>query len=286
MFNSFFNLRENPFSDTPDTRFTFHAKNQSEALFKIQTTLDQGLGFTMLTGEVGSGKTHLSRLLVKQIQSQADAALLLFPGLESHDLFGAIAEEFGLEVPPNATLKTLLDQLTDFFIANAAKGRRSVLIVDEAHNVSINALESIRQLSNIEQDAVKLLHIVLVGQPELLERLKAPQARQINQRIGARLELQNFLHNEVPRYVKHRIELAGGTNYVQFSEGACASIFQLSDGLPRLIHLQCRLALEYATQKQIRHIEQKDLLDALWSHGVLEPHRSLPWRREVRLVQT
>ena len=285
MFSSFLNLKVNPFAETPDVRFFYEAKQHSAVLERLVQTLDKGNGFTMLTGEVGTGKTILSRALIKRLEPSTTSALLLFPALEGRDLFEAIAEEFGLVVEAGASTKSVVSQLVNFLIENARQGKRALLILDEAQNASINALESIRLLSNFEQDSSKLIHILLVGQPELKNKLQKPACRQINQRISAQLELEGLGADEVSKYVRHRIETAGGANFVQFKNETIQGIFELSDGLPRLINLQCQLALEYAAKTGSRIITKADLIRALENGNVLKRQKSMPWRREVKLVQ-
>lgn len=285
MFNSFLNLKVNPFAETPDARFFYEAKQHSAVLDRLSQTLEKGNGFTMLTGEVGTGKTIVSRALIQQLEPVATSALLLFPALEGRDLFEAIAEEFGLALEPGLTTKGIINQLVEFLIANAKSGKKALLILDEAQNASINGLENIRMLSNFEQDSSKLLHILLVGQPELKTKLEKPVCRQINQRISAQLELEGLAHDEVAKYIRHRIEIAGGANFVSFKNEAVQAIYQLSAGLPRLINLQCQLALEYAAKNGNRVITKTDLIRALENGNVLKSHRSMPWRREVKLVQ-
>lgn len=285
MFDRYFNLKENPFSETPDTRFTFSARSHEEVLKGLNKAHDQGRGFTIVTGEVGTGKTHLSRLWLKSLEPSTATALLLYTGLEGRDLMAAIAEEFGIKVAANAGLKSILSKITDLLVGNADKGRRAVVLIDEAQNLSLEALETIRVLSNVEQESFKLLHIVLVGQPELLKMLEKPEARQINQRISSRLQMGRLEAGELEKYIKHRIEIAGGNHYVHFKPCAVDSIFKLSDGVPRLVNMQCRQMLEFASKKEVRVLDHSHLIESLKTAGFLKPHRTLPWRREYRLVQ-
>lgn len=285
MFNSFLNLKANPFAETPDVRFFYEAKPHSAVLKRLVHTLEKGNGFSMLTGEVGSGKTILSRALIQLLEPTTTSALLLFPALEGRELLEAIAEEFGLGVQAFATTKAVVDTLVNFLIQNAKNGKRALLILDEAQNASLRALERIRMLSNFEQDSNKLIHILLVGQPELKNIIHEPECRQINQRISEQLELNSLSQDEIGKYVRHRIELAGGTNFISFESETLQAIYQLSNGLPRLINLQCQLALEFSAETKKRVISKADLLFALEYGNVLKRQSSRPWRREVKLVQ-
>lgn len=285
MFDQYFNLRENPFTETPDTRFTFASRSHKEVLNALNKNHEQGLGFTIVEGEVGMGKTHLSRLWLKTLSSSTATALLLHTGLEGRDLMATIAEEFGIKISATTRLKTILSKITDLLVKNAEGGRRAVILIDEAQNLSLEALETIRVLSNIEQESFKLLHIVFVGQPELLKLLAKPEARQINQRISSRLSMGGLEADEIEKYIKHRIEIAGSNHYVQFKPSVIDGIFKLSGGVPRLVNAQCRQLLEYASQKQIRVLDSSHLIESLKTSGMITPHRSLPWRRDYRLVQ-
>ncbi|MEZ4873134.1 MAG: AAA family ATPase [Bdellovibrionales bacterium] len=286
MFNEFYNLKSNPFAETPDTNFFYKSKSQCNVLAHLVNLLDQGQGFAMLTGEVGSGKTFLSRVLLSVCEPSAETALLLYPKLQGAELFEALLEEFGVSPKAGANQKALLKQLTEFLIQTAQQGKTSVVVVDEAQHLSLEALENIRLLSNIELESKKLLQIILVGQPELASHLTVHEARQINQRIGLRLQLQPFSLRETEEYIKHRIEVAGGANYIGFSEKSVELIHRLSQGVPRLINLQCGLILSYGKAQGIRRIDESDVRRALLSARVLRVSESiLPWRRHESLVQ-
>lgn len=285
MYSQFFNLKENPFSESPDTRYFFQATHQCSALARLASMLDRGQGFAVLTGEVGLGKTFLARTLMGISEKSAESALILFSALEGKELLETVLEEFGINFPEDCGNKQLLSLLTDFLIQTAEDGKTAVLIVDEAQNLTFDGIEVIRMLSNIEMDSRKLLQIILVGQAELSLRLKDPKVRQLNQRIGIRMQLAPFLSSETGRYLNHRIEVAGGSNFIRWSQDGVQFIHQLSSGIPRLINMQAQIVLEWAERNQQRIINRELVRRALNSAGVLQTERDMWFRKQDRLVQ-
>lgn len=283
MFNEFYNFSKNPFSETPDLQFFFQSKTQCYVLSRLAGLLDSGQGFALLTGEVGTGKTFLSRTLLNLSEKSSKSALLLHPTLEGVELLESIVEEFGISYEPSSSYKTLLKLFSEGLIQNAQKGFSNVLVIDEAQHMSLKALEQIRLLSNIELESQKLLQILLVGQPELLENLKTHSARPLNQRIGIRLSLTPFTLQETSHYVQHRIEVAGGSNFVRFSTEALELIYNLAHGVPRLINMQCQFILSYSGSKEIRLINAHIVREALLELGLLEQTGFI--RRTENLVQ-
>lgn len=286
MYNRFFNLKENPFSETPDTRFFYRSAPHVEALSRLAQLLDNGQGFALLTGEVGIGKTFLSRTLLNLAEKSAESALLLFPMLEGRELLEAILEEFGVQYGPEDSVKTLCSHLSDFLMKNAEAGKTTLLVIDEAQNMSLESLELVRMISNIELENQKLLQVILVGQQELETKLLQPEARQVNQRIAQRVQLFPFSRQETAKYLRHRLEVAGGNNFIRFEEKALELVHSLAKGLPRLINLQGRLILEYASRKEIRIIDERTVRQSLLEAKVLVKEGRLPWTSEEKLVQS
>ena len=245
----FYGLTFAPFDLTPNPRFLFNSVKHREAINHMIYGIREGKGFVQLTGEVGAGKTTLCRSLLQQLDPHFSTALLLTPVLDANELMKAIAAEFGLDVKGLDRLE-ISAAFNDFLIRQAEKGKESVLIIDEAQNFSDELLEHVRQLSNVETDDRKLLQIVLIGQPELRERLNHPRLRQLRQRITVRYHLKALDRQETRHYVKHRLQLAGGNGKPSFTGLALWRVFRYSNGVPRLINALCDKALLAGFVKQ------------------------------------
>jgi general secretion pathway protein A len=241
MYHSYFGLTEAPFSIAVNPRYLFMSPRHRDALAHLLYGVGAGGGFILLTGEVGTGKTTINRCLLQQLPDSADIAIVLNPALDSRDLLATVCEELRIELPgPNAGLKDLTDALHRYLLANHRAGRKTVLMIDEAQHLSFDVLEQIRLLTNLETSEEKLLHIILIGQPELAEKLSRPELRQLNQRITARFELGPLNAAETGAYIRHRLQVAGlpaGTQL--FSDALTRAIHRESRGVPRLINLIC-----------------------------------------------
>ena len=253
MYLKFYALALPPFDLTPNPRFLFHSAKHREAINHLMYGIRERKGFVQLTGEVGAGKTTLCRALLEQLEAQFSTALLLTPVLDANELMKAIAAEFGLDVKGLDRLETLAT-FNDFLIRQAEHGKDTVLIIDEAQNFSDDLLEQVRQLSNIETDDRKLLQIILIGQPELRDRLNNPRLRQLRQRITVRYHLKALSRFETGQYIKHRLELAGANGSPRFSTAALWRVYRYSNGVPRLINALCDKALLAGYVKQSRRI--------------------------------
>jgi general secretion pathway protein A len=243
MYEEFYGLREKPFTLTPDPRFFFLSENHRGAYEHLLYGIKEKEGFILITGEVGSGKTSLCRALLNQLESQGtDTALILNSTISGHELLQSILGDFGIPYSGNSK-KDFLDALNRFLLNQLATNRTSVLIIDEAQNLPLPLLEELRILSNLETEKEKLLQIVLMGQIELKDKLALPRLRQLNQRISIRYHLQPLGKEEVPRYIQHRLTVAGSTGELRFSGGALREIYSYSQGIPRLINLACDRAL-------------------------------------------
>lgn len=266
-YSQFFNLALNPFGETPDAGFYFDSKTHNHALNQLEWAVEQRRGFTLLTGEVGTGKTLVSRMLLSEIGQTANTALILYPKLTDLELLAAISAEF--EIPCDEgprTIKQYLDQLNAFLLEGAAAGKQSVLIIDEAQNLPLQTLETIRLLSNLETEREKLLQIILVAQPELRTQLETPKLRQLNQRICVSLNLEPFSAQETERYIKHRLETAGNGNLIRFDSEAMRLIHERAGGIPRRINKYCEMILLSAQKRQTRLIDRKfarEILDGV-----------------------
>lgn len=238
----FYGLRQAPFDITPNPRFLFHSAKHREAFNHLLYGIRERKGFVQLTGEVGAGKTTLCRALLEQLDEHFSTALILNPILNAEELMKAIASEFGLNVKGLDRMETIA-AISDFLLQQVLNGRDTVLIIDEAQNLTEDLLEQVRMLSNIETDDRKLLQIVLMGQPELRERLDSPRLRQLRQRITVRYHLAPLKPSEVGEYIQHRLSLAGANGVPIFTRPALWRIFRYSRGVPRLVNAVCDKAL-------------------------------------------
>jgi general secretion pathway protein A len=250
---NFYGLSLPPFDLAPNPRFLFNSAKHREAINHLMYGIRERKGFVQLTGEVGAGKTTLCRALLEQLDANFSTALLLTPVLDANELMRSIAAEFGLDVKGLDRLE-IAAAFNDFLIRQVQEGKESVLIIDEAQNFSDELLEQVRQLSNVETDERKLLQIVLIGQPELRQRLNHPRLRQLRQRITVRYHLKALDGSETRLYVKHRLQLAGGNGKPSFSRPALWRVFRYSSGVPRLINALCDKALLAGFVKQAGRI--------------------------------
>ena len=234
----YYGLKEPPFTITPNPRFLFLSPKHREAFNHLLYGIREGKGFVQLTGEVGAGKTTLCRAMLEQLGENYSTALILNPVLDADQLIKAVAMEFGLDVHGLDRLETIA-AINCFLLHEVEQGREAVLIIDEAQDLSPVLLEQIRLLSNLETDARKLLQIVLMGQPELRDRLNKHGLRQLRQRITVRYHLGPLKLAEVAEYVRHRIIVAGGQSGPTFTRAAIWRVYCYSKGIPRLVNAVC-----------------------------------------------
>ena len=250
MYREFYGLLRTPFEMTPDPSFLYLGEAHREGLATLVYGVRSGKGFVMLTGEVGTGKTTLLHALLGQLDSTTHSAFIFNPRLEPLDFFRVLFEELGIEVSCRSKAEYLL-ALNHFLIERLGKNERTLLIVDEAQNLSSEMLEEIRLLSNLETPQSKLIQIMLVGQPELKAMLERSELRQLRQRIALRHHLRPFDESETRGYVEGRLAKAGYTGRGIFKNGAFKAIHDVSGGIPRLINSVCDSALlvGYTRQK-------------------------------------
>ncbi len=249
MYAAYFGLTERPFSLAPDPRYLYLSDAHREALAHLLYGLGEGGNFVQLTGEVGTGKTTVCRALLEQLPPDVDVAMIFNPRLTSVELLAAVCDELRVPYPSGTTsLKVLVDALSQALLDAHARGRRTVLIIDEAQNLSARVLEEIRLLTNLETTKEKLLQVILIGQPELAELLARRNLRQLAQRVTARYHLRSFTEEETRIYVQHRMEIAGQRQPI-FTRLALHAAHRLSRGVPRLLNTICDRALlgAYAT---------------------------------------
>ncbi|MEN8177683.1 MAG: AAA family ATPase [Pseudomonadota bacterium] len=238
-----FGFQENPFSITPDPRYLFLSRGHEESLAHLIYGTGPNGGFVQLTGEVGTGKTMLVRSLLEQNLNNVDIALVLNPRLSRRDFMAAICDELGVSYQgPPYQLKQLSDDLSRHLLKTHAAGRHTVLVIDEAQNLSPRVLEQIRLLTNLETSRHKLLRIILVGQPELQQLLARKDLRQVDQRITARYHLSPLSRAETVRYIRHRLSVAGVGEDL-FIPSALKLVHYLTGGVPRKINTLCERTL-------------------------------------------
>jgi len=249
MYAAYFGLTERPFSLAPDPRYLYLSEAHREALAHLLYGIGEGGSFVQLTGEVGTGKTTVCRALLEQLPADVDVAMIFNPRLTSVELLAAVCDELRVPYPAGTTSsKVLVDALSQALLDAHARGRRTVLIIDEAQNLSARVLEEVRLLTNLETTTQKLLQVVLIGQPELADLLARRNLRQLSQRVTARYHLRPFGEVESQRYVQHRMEVAGQKQPI-FTKQAMRAAHRLSRGIPRLLNTICDRALlgAYAT---------------------------------------
>jgi len=254
-----FGLRELPFGLTPDTQFFCQLNSHQEALNVLLIALHNGEGFIKITGPVGSGKTMLCRKLLNQLDRNFITAYLPNPHLSPVVLKKAIADELGIRHGKNVGQNQLLQKINRHLIQSAAAGRQTILIIDEAQAMSLQTLEALRLLTNLETEKQKLLQIVLFGQPELDELLCHRSIRQLRQRITFSYQLKPLSNGEIDAYLQHRLRIAGCGDAPIFTRTAGRALHYYSHGIPRLINILAHKAMLAAYGKGCRHIQSKQI---------------------------
>jgi len=261
MYCEYYGLVRSPFEMTPDPSFLFLGEAHREGLATLVYGVKAGKGFVMLTGEVGTGKTTLLHALLGQLDSQTKSAFIFNPRLTPLGFFRVLFEE--LEIKPRRKNKAdYLIQLNEFLIERLGKNEKTLLIVDEAQNLSIDMLEEIRLLSNLETPRSKLIQIMLVGQPELKEMLRKPELRQLRQRIALSHHLRPFNEEETFAYVEDRLQRAGYTGGRLFKRGALRALYRISGGTPRLLNVLCDSALLMGFAREQRVVDADMIREA------------------------
>lgn len=279
MYETFFGLQTKPFELVPNPRFLFLSQSHRKALSYLRYGLQERAGFILLTGEVGSGKTTIIRDLIGNLGSDIRLALVFNTRVTPEQLIAMINEEFGLSVDGKDKIALLRD-LNDFLIAEHAKGGQPVVIIDEAQNLSSDALEEVRLLSNLEADSFKLLQIILVGQPELKGIIGQASLRQLRQRIGINCHIEPLSREETQEYVYHRLETAGNRNAVSFYPGTFEILYNFSKGIPRLINVFCDFILLAAFVEETRELSlelvEEVVGDVAWEQSSAAPAAAEP----------
>ena len=255
MYLRFFGLNEKPFAITPDPRYLYLSERHAEALAHLLYGINESGGFIQLTGEVGTGKTTVVRTLLSRVPHHADVAVILNPRVTPVEFLLTICEELGLGIADadRDSVKQMVDALNRRLLSAHAEGRRIIVIVDEAQNLSAEVLEQVRLLTNLETPTQKLLQIILIGQPELRELLDRTDLRQLAQRITGRYHLEPLSKEETLGYVRHRLRVAGAAEDI-FTPAALAEVHRLAAGIPRVINVTCDRALLGAYTEETRKV--------------------------------
>ena len=265
MYTQFFRLSQLPFSIAPDPRYLFMSARHREALAHLLYGAGSGGGIVLLTGEIGAGKTTVCRCFLEQIPSHCNVAYIFNPRLTVRELLQAICEEFHIALPPSgesAGLKDYIDALNRYLLQAHAQGRNSVLVIDEAQNLSADVLEQLRLLTNLETNERKLLQIVLIGQPELRGMLARPELEQLAQRLIARYHLDALSEEETAGYIQHRLATAGLNSVSPFPPALTRQIHRITRGIPRRINLLCDRALLGAYAQGVPQVNRDILAKA------------------------
>ncbi len=238
MYNDFYEFRQAPFNITPDPHFLFFSDRHLEAFNHLLFGIQERKGFIQITGEVGAGKTTLCRALLERLGPQYKTALILNPIMTGDQLLWQLLAELGVE-PDHDDRMQNLQRLNQYLLDQLHEGNDVVLMIDEAQDLSMELLEEIRLLSNLETDQRKLLQIVLMGQPELRELLDQADLRQLRQRITVRYHLKPLTLEETDHYIQHRMHVAGANSRPVFNRAAVRKVFRYSKGIPRLVNAVC-----------------------------------------------
>ena len=257
MYLEFLGLQEKPFSITADPSFLYLSKRHREALSHMIYGIRERKGFVEITGEVGTGKTTLCKALLRHLDPATKTALILQPDLSELQLLATIVQDFGLNPTKASNRLGLIHQLNDFLLTQASMTNNVVLVIDEAQNLSLRVLEQVRMLSNLETDKDKLIQIILVGQPQLKDKLADPQLEQLRQRIGVRYHINPLDMEEVRTYIDHRLRIAGSDGTLEWAPDAVEEVFQCSKGIPRLINQICDRSLLACFVFQVKRVDRE-----------------------------
>jgi len=238
MYNKFFGFKESPFNLTPNSRFFFASHKHTEALDSLVYAINQRKGFVVITGEIGSGKTTVCRTLLSKLDRHTQVALITNTHLNSKDLLTMVLEDLEIEFS-NGSKAKLLSQLNSYLIDQIKQDNNVVLIIDEAQNLKPNVLEEIRMLSNLETETEKLIQIILLGQPELKDKLALSRLEQLRQRVAVYFHLSPLTEAETKEYVLHRLKIASDSDHQYMTDAALELVYKFSRGVPRLINQIC-----------------------------------------------
>lgn len=262
MYESFFGFEKRPFDLTPNTHFLYESDQINAVIQTLMYGIEKNVGFMLLCGEVGSGKTTTIRALMKKLKNTVETSFVLNPLVSNLELIQGINKDFGLECSENSTQKQI-ETLNRHLLNLQSQKKSAVVIIDEAQNLSFEAFEMTRMLSNLETESQKLINIIFVGQPELEEKIAQKNLRQLAQRIQIHAKVKSLNLNETAHYIFHRITKAGDKTAAHFEGNAIKKIYKSSKGIPRLINNLCDLSLLAAFSRNTRIIDKKIINAAL-----------------------
>ena len=262
MYTEFFGLSAKPFELLPNPEFLYLSKGHRKALSYLQYGVQEHAGFTLLTGEVGSGKTTLVRDIINKISADVTLSMIFNTRVDGAQLIAMINKDFGLKTEGKDKVH-LITELNDFLLEECSSNRQPIIIIDEAQNLLAEGLEEIRLLSNLEADNFKMVQIILVGQPELKQMIAQPSLLQLRQRINISCHLSPLNREEAEEYIYHRLATVGNRDCVKFLDGVFDTIFRFSGGVPRLINLICDFLLLSAFVEETREIDMALVTDAV-----------------------
>jgi general secretion pathway protein A len=263
MYCSHFGLYRPPFNNTPDPAFYYRTPEHEEALATLLYATQERKGFVMITGEVGAGKTLTARMYLRQIEANAETAVITHTHLSAQQLLAAICTEFDLNPSPNASQLELTQLLQDYLLEQFARDRYVVVMIDEAQNLPVDSLEELRMLGNLEADDAKLLQVCLLGQPELRQRLAQPNMRQLKQRLFRQFHLDGLTREQTGEYIRHRVSVAGCADRELFTDDAISRIHEQTGGIPRLVNQLCDNALLTAYANSAQQVDSAIVSEAL-----------------------
>jgi general secretion pathway protein A len=287
MYQEFHGLREKPFVLTPDPQFLFLSESHRTAIESLLYGIQQKEGFMVITGNIGTGKTTISRTLLERLDKNVKTAVIFNSFLTEEELLESILLDFGFP-SKGRTKKERIDALNKLLIHLSSHGKNAVLIIDEAQNLSASVLEQVRMLSNLETEKEKLLQIILLGQLELDQKLRSDELKQLNQRIAIRHHLVPLSRIEMESYIYQRLMVAGSQGSITFSRQALHEIYKFSKGTPRLINLLCDRALLGGFVEQTHHIEKgiiKRAKDSLLGEEAPRPDHSFSLPQGLTLLR-
>lgn len=270
-YQEYFGFEQMPFNNTPDSHFFFPTEKHREALSRLIWAISERKGFVMISGEIGSGKSTLCRTLLGQLPNDVITALITHTHIDARQLIKAIAEDLHIDTT-GLNHYEIHQRLREFLIEQMAASCTVVVIIDEAQNLSPEALEEVRMVSNLETEQEKLIQLILLGQPELRDKLRLPEMRQLRQRLASQFHLEPLGRDEAIGYINHRLQVANPTMGLEFTRRAMLEVFRYTGGVPRLINTLCDTALLTAFGREQRRIDHRLIRDAARDME-LEPRR-------------